>query len=110
MDLCCGLRFKKGCTSDEQARPDILERGACHPITDILSRQHREAWLALPVVAAVREQASPQARSVINRFALVAAALRMAIEAKLLPWTVADTDLGVAACMTRWAAVRRQMI
>ena len=67
---------------------------------------HRDAWLALPIVAAVRARGTGQVRSVLNRFALVAAALRMAIEAGLLPWNVDDTDLGIAACMTRWAKAR----
>ena len=48
-----------------------------------------------------------QVRSVINRFALVAAALRMAIEAGMLPWSIDDADLGVAACLVRWAANRK---
>jgi putative DNA primase/helicase len=69
-------------------------------------RKHRDEWLALPVVAAVRAKATSQVRSVLNRFALIAAALRMAIEATLLPWAIADTDVGVAACMARWAAAR----
>ena len=43
----------------------------------------------------------------INRFALVAATLRMAIDVGLLPWTADDTDLGIAACMVRWAANRK---
>jgi putative DNA primase/helicase len=69
--------------------------------------KHRDHWLALPVVAAVRAKATGQVRSILNRFALVAAALRMAVDAKLLPWSVEDTDLGVAACMARWAATRK---
>jgi uncharacterized protein (DUF927 family) len=66
-----------------------------------LIRQHRDEWLKLPAIAAVRAKASVQVHSILNRFALVAAALRMAIEAKLLPWSIDDTDCGVAACMTR---------
>ena len=62
--------------------------------------RHRDEWLQLPAVAAVRAKANVQVRSILNRFALVAAALRMAIEAKLLPWSIDDTDCGVAACMT----------
>src|SRR5262249_9538611 len=31
-----------------------------------------------------------------------AAALRMAIEATLLPWTVEESDAGIIACMRRW--------
>jgi putative DNA primase/helicase len=71
-----------------------------------LFKKHREAWLSIGVIASVRATATGQVRSVINRFALVAAALRMAIEAGLLPWSVEDTDLGIAACMTRFAANR----
>jgi len=63
--------------------------------------RHRDEWLRLPAVAAVRAKASNQVHSILNRFALVAAALRMAIEAKLLPWSIDETDRGVAACMTR---------
>jgi putative DNA primase/helicase len=63
--------------------------------------QHRDEWLKLPAVAAVRAKASNQVHSILNRFALVAAALRMAIEAKLLPWSIDETDRGVAACMVR---------
>jgi hypothetical protein len=55
----------------------------------------------------VRKTATAQVRSVINRFALVAAALRMAIEANLLTWSINDTDLGIAHCMTRWLASRK---
>jgi putative DNA primase/helicase len=64
-------------------------------------REHRDAWLKLPAVAAVRAKSSVQVHSILNRFALVAAALRMAIEAKLLPWSIDETDCGVAACMAR---------
>jgi uncharacterized protein (DUF927 family) len=70
-------------------------------------RRHRDEWLFLPAVAAVRKKATAQVRSILNRFALIAAALRMAIEAGLLPWSVADTDLGVAACMMRWLESRK---
>jgi len=69
--------------------------------------KHRAEWLSLPLVAALRTNATGQVHSILNRFALVAAALRMAIEAKLLPWQWDDTDLGVAACMARWAAARK---
>jgi hypothetical protein len=40
---------------------------------------------------------------VIDRFATVAAACRMAIEAELLPWKSEDTDADIEACVTRWA-------
>jgi hypothetical protein len=42
---------------------------------------------------------------VIGRFATVAAACRMAIEAGLLPWKIEDTDSDVEACVKRWADV-----
>ena len=42
----------------------------------------------------------------MNRFALHAAALRMAIAAGLLPWTVEEADMGIVACMGRWVAQR----
>jgi putative DNA primase/helicase len=70
-------------------------------------RRHREEWLAIPTIDAVRTSATGQVRSVINRFALVAAALRMAIEADLLPWSMDDSDLGIASCLVRWAASRK---
>jgi len=69
-------------------------------------RRHRDEWLALLAVAAVRKTATAQVRSILNRFALIAAALRMAIEANLLPWSVDETDCGIAACMARWLTSR----
>jgi putative DNA primase/helicase len=74
---------------------------------EALLKKHREEWLSIDVIAAMRAAATAQVRTVINRFALVAAALRMAIGAGLLPWTVEETDLGVAACMVRWASARK---
>jgi len=68
--------------------------------------QHREQFLALPDVVAVIEKAHPQVRAVVNRFALYAAALRMVIEARLLPWSVAQGNSGIVACMGRWVAQR----
>ncbi len=68
--------------------------------------RHREVFLALPEVVAVAAKAHPQARAVVNRFALYAAALRMAIDAGLLPWTNENADAGIVACMQRWAAQR----
>ena len=68
--------------------------------------EHREAFLALPEVLAVAAKAHPQVRAVVNRFALYAAALRMAIAAGLLPWTVEEADAGIVACMGRWVAQR----
>jgi hypothetical protein len=37
----------------------------------------------------------------------MAVAVRMAVEVKLLPWCIEDTDQGIAACLNRWAASRR---
>ena len=68
--------------------------------------QHREAFLTLPEVVDVIEKAHPQVRAVINRLSLYAAALRMAIEAGLLPWSVMQADTGIVACMGRWVAQR----
>src|SRR5262245_2099501 len=68
--------------------------------------EHRGAFLALPEVLAVAAKAHPQVRAVVNRFALYAAALRMAIAAGLLPWTIEEADVGIVACMQRWVAQR----
>jgi hypothetical protein len=46
---------------------------------------YRTAWLAHSAVKDLENQAHPQVRSVIHRFGLMVAALRMAIEAGLLP-------------------------
>jgi uncharacterized protein (DUF927 family) len=62
----------------------------------------RDAWLAQPAVTEITALAHPQVVSVVCRFALVAAALTMAIEAKILPWSQADTDAAIIACMQRW--------
>jgi uncharacterized protein (DUF927 family) len=68
--------------------------------------EHREAFLALPEVVAVATKAHPQVRAVVNRFALLAAALRMAIAAELLPWSVEEADAGIIACIQRWVVQR----
>jgi uncharacterized protein (DUF927 family) len=68
--------------------------------------RHREAFLMLPDVTVVTERAHPQVRAVVNRFALYATALRMPIEAGLLPWSVAQADADIVACMSRWVAQR----
>jgi hypothetical protein len=68
--------------------------------------EHRESFLARPEVVAVDAKAHPQVRAVVNRFALFAAALRMAIAAGLLPWIVEEADVGIVACMGRWVAQR----
>jgi uncharacterized protein (DUF927 family) len=69
-------------------------------------QKHREAFLALPDVVAVIRKAHPQVRAVVNRFALNAAALRMAIEFSLLPWAIEEADAGIVACMHRWVRQR----
>ena len=71
-----------------------------------LVQHHRDEWLELPAVAALQAKSSVQVRSIVNRFALVAAALRMAIEAKLLPWSSDEIDCGIAACLTRFLTSR----
>jgi hypothetical protein len=67
----------------------------------------RSAWMALPELAdLVANTRHPQTRSVVKRFALMAAALRMAIKAHLLPWKVTSADAAIAACARRWAETR----
>jgi hypothetical protein len=44
--------------------------------------------------------------SVVGRFALVAAAVSMAVDAAILPWSTADTDVALIACMERWLGQR----
>jgi uncharacterized protein (DUF927 family) len=68
--------------------------------------RHRGYFLVLPEVVAVVEKAHPQVHAVVNRFALYVAALRMAIAAGLLPWSVTQADAGIVACMSRWVAQR----
>jgi len=68
--------------------------------------KHRETFLALPEAVAVAEKAHPQVRAVVNRFAFYAAALRMAIDARLLPWSIENADVGIMASMRRWAEQR----
>jgi uncharacterized protein (DUF927 family) len=62
----------------------------------------RKVFLALPDVKVIAAKVSPQMRSVINRFAVYAASLRMAISAEILSWTVDEADQGILACMERW--------
>ena len=77
--------------------PDEIKRRLHH---------HRDAWLALDEVDLIAHAAHSQVVSVINRFALIAATLRMTIEAGLLPWKPEDADAGILACMGRWAKQR----
>jgi Domain of unknown function (DUF927) len=64
--------------------------------------EHREAFLALPEVLAVAAKAHPQVRAVVNRFALYAAALRMAIAAGLLPWARLAVAVAIVA-LVAWS-------
>ena len=70
-------------------------------ITAIVNR-YQEDFRARPKVQALYTVAAPYQRSVVDRFATVAAACRMGIEAGLL-WQNADTDAHIEACVTRWA-------
>ena len=65
---------------------------------------HQREFLARPEIQTIYKDAAPHQRSVIGRFATVAAACRMAIEAGLLPWKIEDTDADIEACVKRWAA------
>jgi hypothetical protein len=65
---------------------------------------HQREFRARPEMQAIYNAARPHERSVIDRFATVAAACRMAIEAELLSWTIEDSDADIEACVTRWAA------
>ena len=62
----------------------------------------RAAWRALPQVVEIIRRAHPQVVSVVNRFALVAAALHMASAARIVPWSVAEIDAAIIKCMQRW--------
>jgi uncharacterized protein (DUF927 family) len=66
-------------------------------------KKGRVLFLMRPEVVEITKRAHPQVTSVIGRFALLAVALAIAIEAGILPWTVADTDAGIIACMLRWS-------
>jgi hypothetical protein len=57
-------------------------------------------------VVDISDRAHPQVISVLSRFALLAVALAIAVEAGILPWTVTDTDAGIIACMQRWVNQR----
>ena len=82
----------------------LVELGPDRITTDI--DRHRKIFLALPEVVTVAAKAHPQVHAVVNRFALFAAALRMGIEADLLPWSIAQADVAIVACMDRWVAQR----
>ena len=82
----------------------LVELGAVK-IRERIDRE-RQAFLALPQVQDIERRAQPHLRSIIRRFALYAAALRMAIEANVLPWTVEEADAGLIACLERWVKQR----
>ena len=82
----------------------LVELGAVK-IRERIDRE-RQAFLALPQVQDIEGRAQPQLRSIIRRFALYAASLRMAIEANVLPWTVEEADAGLIACLERWVKQR----
>jgi hypothetical protein len=65
--------------------------------------QYRETWLALPEIVKLIHS-DPKDDSIIRRFALLAAALRMSIDAGLWPWSVESSDRAIGACCLRWAA------
>jgi hypothetical protein len=64
--------------------------------------QHRREWLAQPEIAELINH-DPKDDSVLRRFALLAAALRMAVEAGLWPWSAESSDRAILACALRWA-------
>jgi hypothetical protein len=64
--------------------------------------RYQEEFRARPKVQALYAVAAPYQKSVIDRFATVASACRMAIDAGLL-WKNADTDADIDACVVRWA-------
>jgi uncharacterized protein (DUF927 family) len=64
--------------------------------------RYQKEFRTRPKVQALYAVAAPYQRSVIDRFATVAAACRMAIDAGLL-WKNADTDADIEACVVRWA-------
>ncbi len=82
----------------------LVELGAVK-IKERIDRERQE-FLALPQVQKIEGRAQPQLRSIIRRFALYAASLHLAIEANVLPWTVAEADAGLIACLERWVNQR----
>jgi hypothetical protein len=63
---------------------------------------HQQEFRSRSRMAAIYKVAGPYRCSVIDRFATVAAACRMAIKVGL-PWKSEDTDAGIEACVIRWA-------
>ena len=68
--------------------------------------RYQEEFRARPRVQALYVVAAPYQKSVIDRFATVAAACRMAIDASML-WNNADTSADIEVCVLRWAQHER---
>jgi hypothetical protein len=66
------------------------------------ANHYQEEFRSRPKVRALYTLGAPYQRSVIDRFATVAAACRMATDAGLL-WKNADTNADIEACVARWA-------
>ena len=77
----------------------IWGRRRSEPKSIIISR----SFALAPKVQSFYQVAAPYQRSVIDRFATVAAACRMAIIEIGLPWKAEDTDAAIEACVIRWA-------
>jgi hypothetical protein len=71
--------------------------------------EHQEEFRGRPQVQALYQVALPYQRSVIDRFATLAAACRMAINKIGLPWDGEDTDAAIEACISRWAKYDRRL-
>jgi uncharacterized protein (DUF927 family) len=71
--------------------------------------EHQQEFRERPQVQALYQIALPYQRSVIDRFATLAAACRMAINKIGLPWDSEDTDAAIEACISRWAKYDRRL-
>jgi hypothetical protein len=71
-------------------------------ITATVNR-YKQDFQSRPKVRALYAVAAPYARSVVDRFAVTAAACRMGIDASLLWKNNADPESDIEACMMRWA-------
>ena len=76
----------------------------------VATLRHQQEFRLRPGMQAIYIAAKPHQRSVIDRFATVAAACRMAIEVGLLPWKPEDTDADIEACVTRWAEYESNVV
>ena len=94
--------FRKVCGAVGDAWLQILVDMGPEKIEATVSH-HQQEFLARPETQTIYKDAAPHQCSVIDRFATVAAACRMAIEAELLPWKIEDTDPDIEACVKRWA-------